>query len=64
MTLFLQNHDQVSNTTDGRRFHQLTSPGIHRALTAFSSPRAEHALIFMGEEFAASALLFFADHGP
>lgn len=65
MTLFLQNHDQVSNTTDGRRFHQLTSPGIHRALTALYLLAPSTPLIFMGEEFAASSpFLFFADHEP
>lgn len=65
LTLFLQNHDQVSNTIDGRRIHQLTSPGVHRALTALYLLAPATPLIFMGEEFAASSpFLFFADHEP
>jgi maltooligosyltrehalose trehalohydrolase len=65
LTLFLQNHDQVSNTIEGRRIHQLTSPGVHRALTALYLLAPATPLIFMGQEFAASSpFLFFADHEP
>ena len=65
MTLFLQNHDQVANTIDGRRLHQLTSPGVHRALTTLYLLAPGTPLVFMGEEFAASSpFLFFADHEP
>jgi maltooligosyltrehalose trehalohydrolase len=31
---YLQNHDQVANSADGRRLHALTSPGRWRAITA------------------------------
>ena len=31
--IFLQNHDQVGNSPQGLRCHELTSPGRHRALT-------------------------------
>lgn len=65
LTLFLQNHDQVSNTAEGRRIHQLTSGGAHRALTALYLLAPGTPLIFMGEEFAASSpFLYFADHEP
>ena len=65
LTLFLQNHDQVSNTAEGRRIHQLTSGGAHRALTTLYLLAPSTPLIFMGEEFAASSpFLYFADHEP
>ncbi len=31
---YTQNHDQIANTFDGRRLHELTSPGKLRAVTA------------------------------
>lgn len=62
---FLQNHDQVANSVTGRRLHQLTSPGVYRALTATLLLGPQTPMLFMGQEFAASApFLFFADHHP
>ncbi|HEU5170581.1 MAG TPA: malto-oligosyltrehalose trehalohydrolase [Gemmatimonadales bacterium] len=62
---FLQNHDQVSVAPGGRRLHQLTSPGRHRALTALLLLAPGTPMLFMGDEFAASApFLYFADHEP
>lgn len=59
---FLQNHDQVANSARGERAHQLTSPGIYKALTALSLLMPGIPMIFMGQEFAASSpFLFFAD---
>lgn len=61
--IFLQNHDQVGNTFTGRRLHRLTSPGRLRALTALLLLAPQTPLLFMGQEFAASAnFTFFADH--
>lgn len=60
---FLQNHDQVANSLTGERFHQLTSPGRYRALTAVLLLAPETPLLFMGQEFAASSPFhFFAQH--
>lgn len=65
LVAYLQNHDQVANSIDGRRLHALTSPGVHRALTALLLLGPWTPLLFQGQEFAASApFLYFADHGP
>jgi maltooligosyltrehalose trehalohydrolase len=61
--VFLQNHDQVANSAQGLRGHQLGSPGRHRALTALLLLAPGTPLLFQGQEFSASApFLFFADH--
>jgi maltooligosyltrehalose trehalohydrolase len=61
----LENHDQVANSRDGRRLHQLTSPGRYRALTALLLLAPQTPLLFQGEEFGASTpFLYFADHDP
>ena len=60
---YLQNHDQVANSGDGRRLHALTSPGRWRAITALLLLGPGTPLLFQGQEFAASApFLYFADH--
>jgi maltooligosyltrehalose trehalohydrolase len=60
---YLQNHDQVANSADGRRLHALTSPGRWRAITALLLLGPGTPLLFQGQEFAASApFLYFADH--
>ena len=60
---FLQNHDQVANSGQGRRLHQLTSPGRYRALTALLLLAPATPLLVQGQEFAASApFLYFARH--
>jgi maltooligosyltrehalose trehalohydrolase len=61
----LQNHDQVANSLLGKRFHQLTSPGRARALTALLLLAPATPMLFQGQEFAASTpFLYFADHRP
>ena len=60
---FIQNHDQISNGSGGRRIHFLTSPGSYRAITAFLLLAPGTPLLFQGQEFAASSpFCFFADH--
>jgi maltooligosyltrehalose trehalohydrolase len=60
---FLENHDQVANTSFGKRLTQLSSPGRVRALTALTLLGPATPLLFQGQEFASSApFLFFADH--
>jgi maltooligosyltrehalose trehalohydrolase len=63
LVTYLQNHDQVANSADGRRLHGVTSPGRWRAITALLLLGPATPLIFQGQEFAASApFLYFADH--
>jgi len=60
---YLENHDQVANTPDGRRLHQLVDPARLRALTAVLLLGPATPLLFQGQEFGSSArFLFFADH--
>jgi maltooligosyltrehalose trehalohydrolase len=62
---YLENHDQVANSARGRRRHQETSPGRHRALTALLLLGPATPLLFQGQEFSASSpFLYFADHHP
>ena len=62
---FLENHDQLANSVYGRRVHQLTSPGRHRALTALTLLGPATPMLFQGQEFSSSApFLYFADHRP
>jgi maltooligosyltrehalose trehalohydrolase len=62
--LFIQNHDQVSNSLRGQRIHQLTSRGRLRALTALLLLGPGTPMLFQGQEFCASSpFLYFADHG-
>ena len=62
---FIENHDQVANSRDGRRMHQLTSPGRYRALVALTMLGPQTPLLFQGQEFGSSApFLYFADHNP
>lgn len=62
---FLENHDQVANSARGLRIHALTSPGRFRAMTALFLLAPGTPMLFMGQEFAASAPFnYFADHNP
>ena len=61
--LFLQNHDQVGNRAFGERLSRLADPGALAAATALLLLCPQVPLIFMGEEWGASApFLFFTDH--
>jgi maltooligosyltrehalose trehalohydrolase len=60
---FLQNHDQVANSGFGKRMHQLSNPGVCRAMTALLLLGPATPMLFQGQEFAASSpFLYFADH--
>lgn len=62
---FIQNHDQVANSVKGERVHMLTSGGRLRAMTTLTLLGPATPMLFMGQEFAASApFLYFADHEP
>jgi maltooligosyltrehalose trehalohydrolase len=61
---FLENHDQVSNSTTGDRVRLQTSPGRYRAITALLLLGPWTPLLFQGEEFGASTPFFyFSDVG-
>lgn len=62
---FIQNHDQIANSSAGLRCHMLTSPGRYRAMTALMLLGPGTPMLFQGQEFAASSPFFyFADHEP
>lgn len=65
MINFIQNHDQVANSARGQRVHELTSPGMYKAVTALTLLAPGTPMLFQGQEFASSSrFLFFADHKP
>lgn len=62
---YLQNHDQVANSLDGKRLSQLCDPALWRALTTLWLLSPPTPMLFMGQEFGAtSPFLYFADHNP
>jgi maltooligosyltrehalose trehalohydrolase len=62
---FLENHDQVANSGQGLRIHQMSSPGRYKAMTALFLLAPGTPMLFQGQEFAASSpFLYFADHNP
>lgn len=59
----LSNHDQTGNRALGERLHHLISPQAYRALSMLLCLTPYTPLLFMGQEWAASApFLFFTDH--
>jgi len=59
---FIENHDQIANSSFGRRVHELTSPGRHRAMTALLLLSPPTPMLFQGQEFGASQpFRYFAD---
>ncbi|QYJ16552.1 Malto-oligosyltrehalose trehalohydrolase [Rubrobacter xylanophilus DSM 9941] len=61
---FLQNHDQVGNRAFGERITALAPPKAVRAAAEIYLLSPQIPLLFMGEEWAASApFLFFCDFG-
>lgn len=62
---FIQNHDQIANSARGLRAHRQTSPGRLRAMTALLLLMPSTPMLFMGQEFGATAPFhYFADHEP
>jgi maltooligosyltrehalose trehalohydrolase len=63
--VFTDNHDQIANTSGGRRLHQETSPGRYRALTTLLLLLPNTPMLFQGQDFQTSRPFFyFADHTP
>ena len=62
-TICLQNHDQVGNRAFGERLHHQVDLAAYRAATALLLTCPQTPLLFMGQEWAASApFLYFTDH--
>jgi maltooligosyltrehalose trehalohydrolase len=62
---FLQSHDQVGNRALGERIERIADPAILRASLACLLLSPAVPMLFMGEEFGASApFLYFCDFGP
>lgn len=60
---FLQNHDQIGNRPFGDRLHEMVSPATFRALTALLLLAPQTPLLFMGQEWGASAPFgYFTEH--
>lgn len=61
----IQNHDQIGNRALGERLNTLISPAAYRAASALLLLVPQTPLLFMGQEFAATApFLYFTDHQP
>ncbi len=61
----IQNHDQVGNRAYGERLHHDLDAARYATASALLLFAPETPLLFMGQEFCASApFLFFTDHEP
>jgi maltooligosyltrehalose trehalohydrolase len=59
----IQNHDQIGNRAQGDRLHHAIGLDVYRAISALLLYLPELPLLFMGQEWAASApFQFFTDH--
>ena len=62
---FLENHDQVANTGNGRRLHRIVDPAKWRALSTLLLLGPSIPLLFQGQEEAVEQpFTYFADHQP
>jgi maltooligosyltrehalose trehalohydrolase len=62
---FLQNHDRIGNRALGERLNHQVDPAAYRAASALLLLAPQTPLLFMGQEWAASApFFFFTDHEP
>lgn len=61
----LSNHDQAGNRAMGERLNHIITPEAYRALSALLCLSPFTPMLFMGQEWAASApFLYFTDHTP
>jgi maltooligosyltrehalose trehalohydrolase len=59
----IQNHDQVGNRAFGERLNHQVDPSAYRAASVLLLLAPQTPLLFMGQEWAASApFLYFTDH--
>ena len=60
---FLENHDQVANSTRGARLSELAAPGQLRALTALLLLMPTTPMLFQGQEYGTHVpFVYFADY--
>ena len=60
---YIQNHDRIGNRALGERLNQQVDAATYRAAGALLLTTAATPLLFMGQEWAASApFVFFTDH--
>jgi len=60
---YLESHDQVANSTRGRRLKSLTSPGQYRAMTALWLTAPQTPMLFQGQELGSERpFLYFSNH--
>lgn len=60
---FIENHDQIANSGNGKRLHQLSDPGNYRAIAALLLLGPNTPMLFQGQEFGSSVpFYYFADH--
>lgn len=58
----IENHDQVSNSIHGKRVHQISAPGMYRAVTALMLLIPCTPMLFQGQEYGCSnPFLYFGD---
>jgi maltooligosyltrehalose trehalohydrolase len=63
MIIFLENHDQLANSGNGKRVHQLCDPGNYKSLVSYLLLSPNTPLLFQGQEYGSShPFLYFADH--
>lgn len=63
MVVFLENHDQIANTGNGKRLYQLCDYGNFKALSCLLLLSPNTPMIFQGQEFGSTApFYYFADH--
>ena len=61
--IFIENHDQVANSGNGKRLYQVSDPGNYKAISSLLLLGPNTPLIFQGQEFGSSVpFLYFADH--
>jgi len=56
---FIQNHDQVANTSRGKRLSSLVSPGQQKLAAVLTLCSPFLPLLFMGEEYGETSPFFF-----
>jgi maltooligosyltrehalose trehalohydrolase len=59
LVVYVQNHDQIANGSQGQRLGHLVSPEVERVAAALLFTAPGVPLLFMGQEFASGAPFFY-----
>lgn len=63
MVTYLESHDQIANTGNGKRIYQLCDYGNFKALSTLLILGPNTPMLFQGQEFGSTApFYYFADH--